>query len=145
MKQYSISNNNGQFSVVETYRGNKDLTWEKSKNLNIGIESAFFDHRLKFDMEYFLRKTSDMLYNMPYPISSGISYIPMNLLNMKNQGVEFTLTATPVKTEDFDWTISFNGTHYTNKMTCILTTMQELTLKQELHCGIPTLKTKAEM
>ena len=119
MKQYNVSNNNGQFSVVETYRGNKDLTWEKSKNLNIGIESALFDHRLKFDMEYFLRKTSDMLYNMPYPISSGISYIPMNLLNMKNQGVEFTLTATPVKTEDFDWTISFNGTHYTNKITSL--------------------------
>lgn len=119
LKQYSISNNNGQFSVVETYRGNKDLTWEKSKNLNVGIESSFFDHRLKFDMEYFLKNTSDMLYNMPYPISSGISYIPMNLLDMKNQGIEFTLTGTPIRTEDFEWTITFNGTHYRNKITSL--------------------------
>ena len=116
LKQYKISNNNGDFSVVEVYRGNKDLTWEKSKNLNVGIESAFFDHRLKFDMEYFLKNTSDMLYNMPYPISSGISYIPMNLLDMKNQGIEFTVTGTPVRTEDFEWVISFNGTHYRNKI-----------------------------
>ena len=116
LKQYTVSNNNGAFSVVESYRGNKDLTWEKSKNLNIGIESSFFDHRLKFDFDYFLKNTSDMLYNMPYPISSGISYIPMNLLDMKNQGFEFTLTATPFRTNDFVWNISINGTHYKNKI-----------------------------
>ncbi len=116
LQQYAISNNNGQFSVVETYRGNKDLTWEKSKNLNVGVESGFFHNRLKFEMEYFLKNTSDMLYNMPYPISSGISYIPMNLLDMKNQGVEFTISGTPVQTEDFVWNVSFNGTHYKNKI-----------------------------
>ena len=109
MKQYSISNNNGQFSAVETYRGNKELTWEKSQNLNVGVESSFFDNRLKLDVDYFLRKTTDMLYNMPYPISSGISYIPMNLLDMKNQGIEFTISGTPIRTGDFSWNISFNG------------------------------------
>ncbi|MGN0058127.1 MAG: SusC/RagA family TonB-linked outer membrane protein, partial [Phocaeicola plebeius] len=116
MKQYNISNNNGQFSAVETYRGNKELTWEKSQNLNVGVESAFFDSRLKLDVDYFLRKTTDMLYNMPYPISSGIAYIPMNLLDMKNQGIEFTVSGTPVRTRDFTWNVSFNGTHYSNKI-----------------------------
>lgn len=91
LKQYSVTNNNGDFSVVETYRGNKDLTWEKSKNLNIGLEAAFLNNRLKLETEYFLKKTSDMLYNMPYPISSGISYVPMNLLDMQNKGIEFTI------------------------------------------------------
>ena len=116
MKQYKVSNNNGAFSVVETYRGNKDLTWEKSKNLNVGIEAGFFDNKLKFEAEYFLKKTSDMLYNMPYPISSGISYVPMNLLDMQNKGIEFTISATPIQTNNFVWNVSFNGTHYNNKI-----------------------------
>ena len=98
---------------------NPDLKWETKTTFNIGADLGFFANRLMLTAEYYYSKTSDMLYNMPYPISSGISYIPMNLLNMKNQGVEFTLTATPVKTEDFDWTISFNGTHYTNKITSL--------------------------
>ena len=119
MKQYSVSNNNGDFSLVETYRGNKDLTWEKSKNFNVGVEAGFFDNRLKLEADYFLKKTSDMLYNMPYPISSGISYVPMNLLDMKNQGIEFTISATPIRTDDFVWNVSFNGTHYSNEITSL--------------------------
>ena len=119
LKQYSVTNNNGAFSVVETYRGNKDLTWEKSKNLNVGLEADFFHNRLKFEMEYFLKNTSDMLYNKPYPISSGISYIPMNLLDMKNQGVEFTISGSPIQNDEFVWNVSFNGTHYKNKITSL--------------------------
>ena len=57
-----------------------------------------------------------MLYNMPYPISSGISYVPMNLLDMQNKGIEFTISATPIQTKDFIWNLSFNGTHYSNKI-----------------------------
>ena len=83
------------------------------------MEAGFFHNRVKVEMEYFLKNTSDMLYNMPYPISSGISYIPMNLLDMKNQGVEFTINATPIQTDDFVWNVSFNGTHYTNKITSL--------------------------
>ncbi len=116
MKQYTVSNNNGDFSVVETYRGNKDLTWEKSKNFNVGLEAGIFENRLKLEMEYFLKNTSDMLYNMPYAISSGISYIPMNLLDMRNQGVEFTINATPIQTEDFVWAVTLNGSHFNNKI-----------------------------
>lgn len=116
LQLYNITNNNGDFSVVETYRGNKELTWEKSKNFNIGAEAKFFDGRLGIEVEYFLKNTSDMLYNMPYPISSGISYVPMNLLDMRNQGIEFTINGTAIQTENFTWNISFNGTHYSNKV-----------------------------
>lgn len=116
LKQYTISKSDDGFSVVETYRGNKDLTWETSKNLNIGIEAGFFNNRLTVDLDYFYKKTSDMLYNMPYPTSSGIEYIPMNLLNMKNQGFEFTINATPIVSDDFVWTLSLNGTTYKNKI-----------------------------
>ena len=80
------------------------------------MEAAFLNNRLKLETEYFLKKTSDMLYNMPYPISSGISYVPMNLLDMQNKGIEFTISATPIQTKDFIWNLSFNGTHYSNKI-----------------------------
>lgn len=116
LQQYSVSNNSGDFSLVETYRGNERLTWETSKNFNLGIEGGFFNNRLKVELDYFFKKTSDMLYNMPYPISSGISYVPMNLLDMQNTGVEFNISATPIMTEDFTWTLSLNGTHYKNEI-----------------------------
>lgn len=116
LTQYNVTNNGGDFSLVEVYRGNKELTWETSKNLNLGIEASFLDNRIKLDFDYFFKKTSDMLYNMPNPTSSGIAYIPKNLLDMQNTGVEFNISATPVLTKDFMWTIALNGTHYKNKI-----------------------------
>ncbi|MDL2214739.1 TonB-dependent receptor [Dysgonomonas sp. OttesenSCG-928-M03] len=117
MKQYTITNNNGEPSVVETYRGNKDLTWEKSQNLNIGLEGGLFDNRVKFEFDFFQKKTTDMLYNMPYPTSSGISYIPMNLLNMKNVGFDANLKFAPVRNNDITWNLNLNFTHYKNTIT----------------------------
>lgn len=116
LQQFAVKNNNDKFSLVETYRGNPDLTWETSHNFNVGVEAGFLENRLKLEVEYFNKKSVDMLYNMPYPISSGIAYVPMNLLDMRNSGIEFNITATPIRTKDFVWNMTLNGTHYKNKI-----------------------------
>ena len=119
MNQYSISNSDGSFAVSKYYEGNKDLTWETSYNFNVGFSASLFNDLLNVDVEYFNKKTEDMLYNVPQPMSSGISYISMNALTMVNKGVEFSLNVNLPMPEDIRWSWTFTGTHYKNEVTNI--------------------------
>ncbi len=115
--QYSVSPDGEGFAVSQVYWGNPDLTWETSHNLNVGVSASFFGARLRLDAEYFHKKTEDMLYNMPYPPSSGISSVPNNIMTMTNKGFEFTLSAVPVKTQNTKLEVILTGTTYKNSVT----------------------------
>lgn len=117
--QYSITNSDGAFSVSRYYYGNPDLTWETSYSFNTGLTASMFDNMITLDFEYFNKRTEDMLYNVPQPMSSGISYISENALTMTNKGFEFTLGVDIPMPEDFSWSWEFTGTHYKNKVTDI--------------------------
>ncbi len=117
--QYSVTNSDGSFAVSKYYEGNPDLTWETSYNLNVGLSATLFDNLLSVDVEYFNKKTKDMLYNVPQPTSSGISYISENALTMTNKGVEFSVGVNIPMPKDMRWSWTFTGTHYTNKVTDI--------------------------
>lgn len=117
--QFSVDNSDGSFAVSRYYQGNKDLTWETSYNFNVGLSALLLDNLLNVDVEWFHKRTKDMLYNVPQPPSSGISYISENALTMINRGVEFTLTVNIPMPRDFRWSWTFTGTHYTNKVTDI--------------------------
>ena len=60
--QYSVGRVDGDFSLTLNYKGNKNITWESSHSLNVGVEFGLWDDRLSGSVEYFSRKTSDMLY-----------------------------------------------------------------------------------
>ena len=79
-------------AVSKYYEGNPDITWETSYNFNAGVSALLLDNLLNIDIEYFNKRTKDMLYNVPQPPSSGVSYISRNALTMVNRGIEFTLT-----------------------------------------------------
>ena len=117
--QYSISNSDGAFAVSKYYTGTEDLTWETSYNFNAGFSASLFDNLLNVDFEYFHKKTEDMLYNVPQPMSSGISYLSKNALTMINKGVEFALTVNLPMPENMRWSWTFTGTHYKNEVTDI--------------------------
>lgn len=65
-----------------SYKGNKDITWETSHSFNTGFDFEFFKGRLSGTVEYFSRKTTDMLYNKPMNASAGYASIPMNVGSM---------------------------------------------------------------
>ncbi len=115
--QYTVSPDGDKFAVKQTYWGNKDLTWEQTTNLNIGLSASLFDARLKFDAEWYTKRTEDMLYDMPYPPSSGIVSVPMNIMTMKNTGMEFTLSGKPIQTKDMSLEIVLTGSFYENEVT----------------------------
>lgn len=117
--QYSVSNSDGSFAVSKYYEGNPDLTWETSYNFNVGLSASLFDNLLDIDIEYFNKRTKDMLYNVPQPMSSGLSYISENALTMTNKGFEFTLGVNIPMPKDMSWKWTLTGTHYKNKVTDI--------------------------
>ncbi|MDO4164167.1 MAG: TonB-dependent receptor [Bacteroides sp.] len=134
--QYSVSNSDGSFAVSKYYEGNEDLTWETSYNFNVGVSATLFDNLLNVDIEYFSKKTKDMLYNVPQPMSSGLSYISENALTMTNKGIEFTLGVNIPMPKDMSWSWTFTGTHYKNKVTDIPEDKQESGITHDSYYNI---------
>jgi hypothetical protein len=114
---YVVERVDGDAAFTKTLRGNKDLTWEKSNNFNVGVELGLWNW-LDFNVDFFIKETKDMLYYSPLPPSQGSpSGIYRNEMDMKNTGVEFDLNANIFDTDKFKWNVSFNGTHYKNELT----------------------------
>ena len=114
---YRIDRVDGEAALTKTQRGNKDLTWEKSKNFNAGIEGRLWN-RVNFDVNYFMKETTDMLFYSPLPSSQGSpSGIYKNEMDMKNVGFDFELSADLVRTDDVLVTLGVNGMHYKNMLT----------------------------
>jgi hypothetical protein len=95
---------------------NAELGWEKSQNFNIGLEGALLDNRLRFSIEYFNKKTKDMLLNYPMALSTGFTGYDANVGNMRNWGWEFMVSGTLVKTKDVVWNMTWMGTAQRNKV-----------------------------
>ena len=113
--QYAATYANG-YSLILKYKGNEELTWEKSKAWNIGVDFSLFKGRLTGTLEYFNRKTSDLLYYKPVPLSAGnpTGEYPINVGKITNKGVEFNVVGTIIRNNDITWTANLNLTHYKN-------------------------------
>ncbi|MDR2362529.1 MAG: TonB-dependent receptor, partial [Prevotellaceae bacterium] len=115
--QYQVVNQDGEIGLSYVFRGNPDITWEKSKNLNIGFETRLFD-KLTVNFDYFIKETDDMIYYKPLPPSMGLPSSQIeNSMAMKNTGIEIELFYDVIKTADWSWSVDFNLTHYVNELT----------------------------
>ena len=116
---YSFKNSNGSLALVPGSLGNKDISWEKSGNFNVGVEFSLFKGRLSGQVEVFDRSTYDMLSTYSLPRSYGFTSYYANLGSMSNRGVEVELNAELVRTQKFSWSVGVNATHYKNQITSI--------------------------
>ena len=115
--QYTMTGDASGFSDgTLAYKGNKDLTWEKSVSYNIGLDFALLNNRLNGSIEYFGRQQKDMLYFKPVAGSLGYSQIPMNVGTMTNRGLEIDLSYDILKHRDYSLTINGNATFIQNKI-----------------------------
>ncbi len=114
--QYTLANSNGDFSTSLYYKGNPDITWETSHSFNTGFDFTFWGGKLSGAVEYFSRKTTDMLYFKPVAPSMGYSRFPENVGSMVNRGVELDLSSSLINTKNFTWDITLNLTHFKNKV-----------------------------
>ena len=115
--QYDIVNSGGSPAAIPATLGNKDITWETQGNFNVGFDFDLYRGRISGSVDYFQRKTSDMLFSFPLPPSYGYTSYYANVGDMQNTGLELDLKFTPVKTKDFEWNLNLNFTTYENKVT----------------------------
>ena len=94
---------------------NRDITWERSEQKNIGLDLGFLDQRIKFTAEYFINNRKDILYTPPVPTEFGLAAPISNLLEMKNTGMEFLFSYNDKK-GDFSWGIDLNAGFSKNKV-----------------------------
>jgi TonB-linked SusC/RagA family outer membrane protein len=114
---YNVDRVDGSAALSKVNRGNPDLTWEKSKNFNVGFEAGFWN-RLNVSFDFFVKKTSDMLYASPLAPSEGKpSTIYRNEMDMKNTGFEIEISGDIIKTKNVRWNAALNLTHYKNQLT----------------------------
>ena len=117
LDQYEVTGADGVFSDGSlSFKGNPDITWETSTSYNIGLEFGLLRNRLAGSIEYFGRKSSDMLYFKPVGGLNGYTAIPMNIGSMTNSGVELDFAYTIINTSNFNWNFNANATFVKNKI-----------------------------
>jgi len=101
-------------NAVQTYRPaayNSELQWETTRSINAGLDFGFADDRITGSVDYYIRKTEDLLATVP--VAAGTNFnreLLTNVGNISSTGVEMTLNAALVETPDFSWNLSANAT-----------------------------------
>lgn len=95
---------------------NLDLTWEKTRQTDIGIDVSTLNNQLSLSVDYYNRLTTDLLMNVDIPTITGFSNAMQNIGKMRNRGVEITVTGIPFNSRDFTWDISGNLSINRNKV-----------------------------
>lgn len=102
-------------STSPAFYGNPDISWEKQKTFDVGVDFNFWG-RLYGNIDYFYRRTDDMLFRRPQSITPGRPYNWENIGDMQNQGIEFELNVDAIKRKNVQLTVSLVGSHYANKV-----------------------------
>lgn len=100
---------------------NPSLGWEFSETYNYGLDFALFDNRLSGTVEYYITNTSDILYGLALPSTSGVGSVTSNIGATQNKGIEVSLNGTIIDTPDFSWTAGLNLYSNRNEITALAT------------------------
>ena len=112
LSQVSDTEMSASFALL----GNPKITWETTTNFNIGTEFSFFKGRLSGSFDFYTKKTTDLLFWLNVPESQGTRGYYNNVGDIRNTGVELTLTGHIFRTKDFDWSITANLAHNKTKI-----------------------------
>jgi TonB-linked SusC/RagA family outer membrane protein len=110
-----LSNGNVTNPIGPVRNDNPGLKWESTSTTNIGLDFGLLNNRLTGSVDYYIKKTSDLIYT--YQVSTTQYFYPFfttNVGRIKNSGIEVVLNAVPVKSQSFTWRTSFNVSHNKN-------------------------------
>ena len=102
--------------IIQTTVANPNLKWETTRQLDLGIDFSLFNERISVTADYYLKKTKDLLLELPIPNTSGFNTQYQNIGSLENKGVEFSLTTRNLVGE-FKWNTNFNISRNVNKVT----------------------------
>ncbi len=96
--------------------GNKDLTWEKTYTTGVGVDASFWQNRLHATLDYYIKNTSNILYQVPVTGLVGVTSIWKNIGKMRNTGIELTIGGDIIRTKDLTWNVTANISHNSNEL-----------------------------
>lgn len=99
--------------------GDPNLTWELNKPFNIGLDFSVLKNRVNVTVDWYIRKSENLLLSVPLSTTSGFGSATRNIGAMQNKGIEFSINIVPVQTKDLRWDIDFNLANNQNKVTSL--------------------------
>lgn len=111
-----IMNNTILNTVIPQRIANPDLKWETTTQFNVGLDGSILNGRISGTLDYFHKKTTDLLFNLPLPRASGYSSILSNVGSVENKGFEVFLSGVVLHKKDFKWSSTFNFSRIKNKV-----------------------------
>ena len=125
LSRYSLSNQSASYqfgnSYYQAYRPsgyNPAIKWEETATSNVGIDYGFLKNRITGSIDFYLKKTSDLLNSVPQSAGTNFSaYQIENVGDMENKGVEFSVNAQPIRNNKLTWDVSYNVTYNKNTIT----------------------------
>jgi iron complex outermembrane receptor protein len=122
LSRYALSAANASYQFGNTYlQGyrpsgyNPGIKWEQTATSNIALDFGFLDNRINGSIDFYLKKTTDLLNEIPQPAGTNFSaFIIANVGDMENKGVEFSINTEPIRTNDLRWNVDFNITYNKN-------------------------------
>lgn len=113
------ANYNQQPGSSFTNVGDSNLTWELNKPFNVGIDVGVLNNRINVSVDYYVRKSEDLLLDVPLSRTAGINTALRNIGAMENKGIEVTINAAPIRSKEFTWNVDFNFAHNKNTITSL--------------------------
>lgn len=128
LPRYSLGTSTAQYQFGNTFVSylrpegyDPFLKWETTTTANLGLDFALFNNRVSGSLDYYSRKTEDLLANVTVAAGANfVNRITTNVGNMESEGVELTLNTTPVKTPELTWDLGFNYTYNIAEITNLL-------------------------
>ncbi len=116
---YSVSSSssyNGLPGALISQIGNQGLTWESTYTFGGGVDAALFNNRARITLDYYVKNTDNVLYEVPVSGLVGVNRIWKNIGKMQNQGFEINIGGDIIRTNDWLWSVDINLAHNTNKL-----------------------------
>jgi len=123
---YGVAPYAGTSTLNAAQLSNPELSWEKATQYDVGIDFGFFNNRLTGELDYYVKNTTDLLYNVPIPSTTGFLNRYTNVGSMQNKGYEVVINSVNVTKRLFKWTTSFNFSMNQNKITKLYDDVTEL-------------------
>jgi TonB-linked SusC/RagA family outer membrane protein len=125
-----------QSALNPTQLPNPDLTWETKVESNLGLDISLFNNRLSLTFDAYSKQNRDLLLSRPLYSTTGFTSITQNFGTVENRGLEFLLSATPIKGE-FTWNTSFNISFQENRVLKLYDNLEFLPNDPSIRVGFP--------
>lgn len=137
------NSNTGLLEMEIQQAPDRDLKWETTSSLNIGLELGMFDNRVTLDVDYYLDKSKDLIAYLDVSAVTGFAGRNVNYADMRNQGVDISLMGNLIQKKDWDWTLAVNLGYVNNKVTKSYVTPQAKNLVRSTYTPGDVMEGKA--